>query len=139
VTLNLLPARLKSKIIVNDQDCWEWQGCKIKGGYGRASLKGKLILTHRLTYQILVKDIPKGLTLDHLCKNTSCCNPKHLEPVTLKENLLRGRTGLNLLKTHCPQGHPYDEINTYMLRGKWRRCRICVRKATLNWYHKKRR
>ena len=30
--------------------------------------------------------------------------------------------------THCPQGHPYDEINTYLYRGS-RRCRKCVKAA----------
>lgn len=27
-------------------------------------------------------------------------------------------------KTHCPQGHPYDETNTYVWRGR-RSCRTC--------------
>ena len=29
------------------------------------------------------------------------------------------------VKTHCAQGHPYDEANTYWYLGKWRQCRAC--------------
>jgi thiol-disulfide isomerase/thioredoxin len=28
--------------------------------------------------------------IDHLCRNRACLNPDHLEPVTIRENLLRG-------------------------------------------------
>jgi hypothetical protein len=35
-------------------------------------------------------------------------------------------------KTHCPQGHPYDEANTHRAtdregRPRWRKCRACNR------------
>lgn len=41
-------------------------------------------------YELLVGPIPEGLTIDHLCRNTMCVNPDHLEPVTHRENLMRG-------------------------------------------------
>ena len=110
-------------------ECILWQGYKLKGGYGRLTYKNKQVLAHRHFYEQAKGKIQEGLTLDHLCNVPSCINVEHLEPVTLRENLLRGRTGLNLLKTHCPSGHAYDEVNTYLYKGKWRRCRICVRKA----------
>lgn len=42
------------------------------------------------------------------------------------ENTLRGETlaAANLAKTHCPQGHPYDEANTQWYSGR-RYCRGC--------------
>lgn len=50
------------------------------------------------------------MTVDHLCRNTSCVNPAHLEAVTNKENTLRGLTvtAINAQKTACAAGHPYD-------------------------------
>jgi len=70
--------------------------------------------------------IPEGLDLDHLCRNRWCVNPEHVEPVTRRENLIRGQTTIaqNVSKTHCPAGHAYDETNTYYYRGM-RQCRIC--------------
>jgi hypothetical protein len=91
-----------------DDDCWEWQGSITKkytrhehgysshGGYGNFGFiptrgaKQKHMYVHRLSYMLLVGDIPKGMTLDHLCHNPKCCNPKHLEIVTKEENSRRG-------------------------------------------------
>jgi len=36
----------------------------------------------------------------------------------------------NAKKTHCPQGHPYDEENTYHLPGGGRGCKKCMREHT---------
>jgi hypothetical protein len=32
----------------------------------------------------------------------------------------------NAFKTHCPQGHPYDQVNTILGGDGKRRCRTCV-------------
>lgn len=78
-------------------------------------------------YEGLVGPIPDGFTLDHLCRNTSCANPAHLEPVTHEENVKRGRSGEGqALRTHCPQGHEYTDDNTYQHGGR-RFCRACHR------------
>jgi hypothetical protein len=74
------------------------------------------------------RQVPVGLELDHLCRNPSCVNPDHLEPVPHVENLRRSPltlAGRNIRKTHCPSEHPYDEKNTYRWRNK-RYCRICI-------------
>ncbi len=77
-------------------------------------------------YEQLVGPIPPGLHLDHLCRNTSCVNPDHLEPVTVAENVLRGVgiTAQNAQRTHCRRGHKFTAQNTYRHGGK-RHCRIC--------------
>lgn len=109
--------------------CWVWTGYRNVGGYGRVSINGKLLLVHRIVYTALVGPIPEGLTLDHLCRNTSCVNPAHLEPVTLRVNTRRSdrtRASINAARTHCPQGHPYDEANTRWWGGG-RFCRTCER------------
>jgi hypothetical protein len=84
-----------------------------------------------------VGPIPRGLVIDHLCRNTICVNPDHMQVVTVRENTLRGNTfqARNLRKTHCPQGHPYDQANTYLHRGK-RHCRICQRDANRRYYER---
>lgn len=111
--------------------CWLWTGAKNNKGYGQLGLTGRgagSVLAHRLAYNLLVGPIPDGLQLDHLCRNRTCVNPAHLEPVTHQENLRRGiRANQNTGKTHCPQGHPYDDENTYHLRGGGRMCKECSR------------
>ena len=92
---------------------------------------------HRVAYQLLKGDLVDGLVIDHLCKNRSCVNPNHLEQVTNKTNLDRGRSFLHHKeKTHCPQGHEYNEGNTYETATGWRQCKICQRSRALARYHK---
>ncbi len=107
-------------------DCWEWLGSITNRGYGQFMAQRKLKVAHRASYELLVGEIPKGLVIDHLCRNRSCVNPKHLEPVTSKENLMRGfgAPAINARKTHCWRGHPFTEYNTLKMPGG-RACREC--------------
>ncbi|MBO0884191.1 MAG: HNH endonuclease [Mycobacterium sp.] len=84
---------------------------------------------HVFAYELLVGPIPTGMQLDHLCRNRSCVNPDHLEPVSQRVNLLRGATqpAFNTAKTHCPQGHPYEGDNLAFNRDGSRFCRTCSR------------
>lgn len=109
-------------------DCWLWTALKNGSGYGIITINKKVRLAHRFAYELLVGPIPDGLQLDHLCRVRHCVNPAHLEPVTCRENLHRGDTwaARNAAKTHCPQGHPYDEKNT-LVSGGLRSCRTCAR------------
>lgn len=38
-----------------------------------------------------------------------------------------GQGGRNKLKTHCPKGHPYDEVNTILSKDGRRCCRACAK------------
>jgi len=81
--------------IINEKGCWVWQKSKFQG-YGVTSKNGKNIQAHRLYYQKKYGELPKGVILDHLCRNRSCVNYDHLEPVTYAVNIQRGfRTRLN--------------------------------------------
>lgn len=111
--------------------CWYWAGGKTKLGYGVFRWNGRSGCAHRWAYESLVGPIPEGLDLDHLCRNPSCVNPDHLEPVTTGENIRRGIgwwtvSALQRDKTHCPKGHLYSEANTRVYRGR-RHCRACGR------------
>ena len=108
-------------------NCWEWQGGIKCDGYGSFYWNKKYYPSHRVCYEIMVGLIPIGLQLDHLCRNRKCCNPDHLEPVTRRENILRGDSIVahNSQKTHCPQKHEYTPENTWKNGKGSRVCRIC--------------
>lgn len=109
--------------------CWLWTGYKTARGYGHFAVHRKVGNAHRYAYELLIGLVPNGLHLDHLCRNPSCVNPGHLEPVTPKENLRRSPLtvpSINAGKTHCPLGHPYDEANTCISpSSSSRECRAC--------------
>jgi hypothetical protein len=73
--------------------CWVWKG--FTNGhptrpYGRSSWAGHRTTAHRAFYERYVGAVPPGMDLDHLCRNTLCVNPEHLEPVSRSKNLRRG-------------------------------------------------
>lgn len=119
--------KIVSRISFSESGCWIWDGCRARGGYGKVSRNGKTMMAHRFVYTELFGPIPDGLQLDHLCRTRDCVNPDHLEPVTCRENLLRGNTlqAKNAAKTHCPKGHEYTDQNTYRYPDGRRRCIAC--------------
>lgn len=119
---------------LDPDSCWEWQAGRTPEGYGAFRFNGKNRLVHRLAYEWLVGPISDGLHLDHLCRNTLCVNPRHLEPVTARTNILRGfgPSAVNARKTHCHRGHPLDGENVYHWKDQ-RHCRICRRRAERKW------
>lgn len=102
-------------LVEKTDDCWNWLGAKQVGGYGRFKAEGgrtgPVVLVHRWTYEHFVGPIPDGLTIDHLCRNTSCVNPEHMEPVTREVNAWRANP--NKDKTHCQYGHELTPDNVY--------------------------
>jgi len=128
-------ARIGAKLRYDDETtCWLWTGAHNGHGYGRIYVEGKWKYPHRLTYQLAHGEIPLGLQLDHLCRNPACCNPSHLEPVTNRENTLRGKVSAmrdRTKPTHCKRGHAYAERGTIGSKGELV-CRECTRLRRFN-------
>ena len=130
MVIGTLAERFWPKVAVaGPEDCWLWLGTKNRAGYGsigRGGRGGGFTGAHRAAYELTHGPIAEGLTIDHLCRNKSCVNPSHLEPVTQKENNNRG-PGPNATKTHCKQGHPFDAANTiYRKDRNMRQCKTCL-------------
>lgn len=105
--------------------CWLWTGSIFADGrYGRMKTNGKTRYAHRLSYEAYKGAIPRGLHIDHLCRNTLCVNPSHLEACTCKENLMRSpltEASKRSKQTHCKRGHSLDYVAPNGLRG----CKTC--------------
>lgn len=116
--------------------CWPWTGALDQNGYGAFWDGRSMRKAHRVIYETLVGPVPDGLQLDHLCRNRACTNTAHLEPVTARENSMRGETiaAANAAKTHCPVGHEYTPDNTMRSKLGKRQCRRCHRE----WHARKR-
>lgn len=137
--------RFAEKIALTESGCIEWIGATNGVGYGMffidwAGGRNLRQLAHRWSYEYHVGDIPHGLVIDHLCRNTMCCNPEHLEPVTQRENTHRGYSvsAIHAAKSECIHGHELSGSNLILrANGKWRDCRECKRQKDRNYRQRK--
>jgi hypothetical protein len=100
--------------------CMPFQGRIDADGYG-IGRNGQM--AHRLAYEAEHGPIPEGMVVDHLCRNRACCNPHHLEMVSVRENVMRSESfaSVNASKTHCQHGHEFSPENTRVSSIKIRR------------------
>jgi hypothetical protein len=79
-------ARLPSTF---SEECFEWEGAKVSGGYGVVHTNGhgspQRSVTH-IVHEIFFGPIPEGYIIRHKCDNPPCVNPNHLESGTYKQN-----------------------------------------------------
>ena len=102
---SLLPEKVRNQIIMEpNSGCWLWIGTLDTYGYGQIAENRKAGIpvrkAHRVIYSQLVKAIPVGLVMDHLCRVRCCVNPHHLEPVTPETNVSRGLKGRTMPLAH---------------------------------------
>jgi len=115
--------------------CWIWNGASSNANgltYGYYRLRK----SHRVAYEKYVGPIPENMDIDHLCKNTLCVRPDHLEAVTHRVNILRGNSpgAINARKTIASCGHPFtghDGIRRY--------CKPCRTKWHREYYHRRKK
>lgn len=82
--------------------CWLWNGSVDDNGYSHCFVGRSDWLVHRLMYVLFIGTHLQSRQLDHLCGGPSgdgpegsdklrrrCVNPRHLEPVTARVNILR--------------------------------------------------
>lgn len=119
--------------VSRSSSCWIWTARTNGRGYGMFFREGREVRAHRFALERVKGPIAPGLEVDHLCRNTLCVRPDHLEAVTHQENVRRGRfpeiaRQRQLRKTHCPAGHRYAGFNLVVnIRGH-RVCRTCQRR-----------
>lgn len=119
------------------QTCWNWIGYIGKTGYGQFKKNNKMQKAHRVSYELYKGKIRRELEIDHLCRNKKCVNPKHLEAVTHRENMLRGNSfvAINAKKIRCKYGHKFDKKNTGFFIDK-NKCQGRYCKKCRNLYQK---
>jgi hypothetical protein len=93
--------------------CWKWTGATNHRGYGSFGWRGKVRPAHRVAYEIANGEIPEGLFIDHICRNTSCVNPEHLRLATNKQNL--ENVGLRKDNTSGARGVTWDKRSSTWL------------------------
>lgn len=115
--------------------CWIWMGAASGAvrSHNYGTWRGRK--AHRVAYETAKGPIPFGLELDHLCRNTLCVNPDHLDPVTRRVNVERQPKVIAARSaTLCANGHPWTPENTYRHPAQGSRiCRSCTRAAAARY------
>lgn len=110
-------------------NCWIWVAHIHSSGYGSMTFKNKAMFAHRASYFLFNGNLIKGLSIDHICRNKLCVNPKHLRQVTKKQNALENSnspSAINSRKKNCIRGHEFNKENTYVRPDRnGRMCRVC--------------
>jgi hypothetical protein len=115
--------------------CWKWP---LYGRVedGRAQVGKYREYVYRLLYVAAGGELGQYQLAHHTCEHPWCINPFHIEPqddhsAHATEHGRGGDWGQGA-KTHCPEGHPYDDENTqHITRGDGtheRHCRTCARR-----------
>lgn len=114
------------KKIIKTNYCWIWTaGLRGKTGYGAFKLNGKVVDSHRVSYELHKGGIPKGVYVCHTCDNRKCVNPDHLFLGTPKDNW---QDGFDKGKIKLLGGIDIEKLKKHPSIGAYNRgcrCRNC--------------
>ena len=122
------------KRVEKSDDCWTWSGARqAPDSYGRIKVEGRLLLAHRVSYELHYGPIPDGMQICHTCDNPPCVRPNHLFAGTRSENMLdasrKGRLH-RAWKDECVRGH---DLTASSARRKGGGCVECQRHRNREW------
>jgi hypothetical protein len=137
---------VSGRIVIDENQCWNWQPRGGANGYRSTSFNGKHRLVHRVSaFFCLGLDLDDASQIvDHKCRNRMCCNPDHLRIVTQEENI-HAPGSLCVAKARaekqcCPKcGGQYTLRYPAWLKGKGvRRCDPCDNEYKRTWERSRR-
>lgn len=123
--------------IKQDDGCWVWQLAKFGpggngkgrpyGAYGVRTVDGSkyMMLTHRLMWELVNGEVPKGKQIAHTCEHPACVNPEHLIASTRSEIVSRAAAKSsrpNLGRPDCGDQTACEHCGMYggkLVMGRW--------------------
>lgn len=105
-----------------NSECWRWTRSTGSHGRGQVSHRGRVVLAHRVAWQLANGRLPPRWVVRQTCRDGLCCNPAHLVAVHGSVAVADNR---NREKVNCPRGHPYEGENLRVTSRGHRACRSC--------------
>lgn len=115
----------------------------VRGGYIAYGLwnAGKQLRRtgHSMVMRAFVGERPEGMQIRHLDgdpTNNALSNLAYGSASENRKDSVQHGTHAMVNRTHCPQGHPYNEENTMMSSKGSRLCRTCQREHKARYTEK---